>query len=156
VFGKTLGYSKRNCSYWENGQPKLLLARPLIADAVSYLASPFLPVFHKHRKEDQWMIDVYWLPLQSEGGLMELLKTLIDPRKPRGVHYPVVTIVAIAICAALSGARSYIAVAEWPKTLISETLVKLGSKRPTPPSEPTIRRVLQKLDAAVLDSQISA
>ena len=58
VLGKTLGYSKRNCSYWENGQPKLLLVRPLIADAVSYLTSPFLPIFNTNRKEDPWMIDV--------------------------------------------------------------------------------------------------
>lgn len=155
VLGKTLGYSKRNCSYWENGQPKLLLVRPLIADAVSYLTSPFLPIFNKNRKEDPWMIDVNRLPLQSEGGLMELLETLVDPRKPRGVRHPVVTIVAIAICAALSGARSYSAIAEWAKTLSAETLAKLGSKRPTPPSEPTLRRLLQKLDAALLDSQIS-
>jgi len=33
-------------------------------------------------------------------------------------------------------------------------LRKLGSKRPRPPSEPTIRRVLQRIDADRLDAQI--
>jgi hypothetical protein len=87
---------------------------------------------------------------------MDLLKIILDPRKPRGVRHPVVTIVAIAVCAALSGARSFCAIAEWAQALNREALRKLGSKRPTAPSEPTIRRVLQRLDADRLDVQIGA
>jgi len=43
------------------------------------------------------MIDVNRLPLEGQGGLMDLLKTIVDPRKPRGVRHPVATIVAIAL-----------------------------------------------------------
>lgn len=100
------------------------------------------------------MIDINQLPLQGHGGLMDLLKTVVDPRKPRGVRHPVVTVVAIAICAALSGARSFTAISEWAETLSREALRKLGSKRPKPPSEPTIRRVLQSLDADLWDRRI--
>jgi hypothetical protein len=67
----------------------------------------------------------------------------------------VVTVVAIAVCAALSGARSFCAIAEWAQGLSRDTLRQLGSKRRTAPSEPTIRRVLQRLDADLLDAQIS-
>ena len=100
------------------------------------------------------MIDVNALPLQGEGGLIDLLKTLVDPRQPRGVRHPVVTVVGIAVCAALSGARSFCAIGEWAQGLTREALQRLGSKRWTPPSEPTIRRVLQGLDANRLDAQI--
>ena len=101
------------------------------------------------------MIDVNKLPLEQEGGLMQLLKTLVDPRKPRGVRHPISTVVAIAVCAALSGAQSFTAIAEWAEGLSSEALRMMGSKRKTPPSEPTIRRTLQKLDAVHLDAKIS-
>ena len=100
------------------------------------------------------MIDVNSLPLQGEGGLIDLLKTVVDPRKPRGVRHPVVTVVAIAICAALSGARNFTAIAEWSEGLSREALKRLGSKRWKPPSEPTIRRVLQGLDANAADARI--
>jgi hypothetical protein len=94
------------------------------------------------------------LPLEGEGGLIDLLKTMVDPRKPRGVRHPVMTVAAIGVCAALTGARSFTAIAEWAQTLNREALRKLGSKRWTPPSEPTIRRVLQSLDANAIDAQI--
>src|SRR5438552_18053509 len=87
--------------------------------------------------------DVNALPIEGEGGLIDLLKTIVNPRKPRGVRHPVVTITAIAVLAALSGARSFQAIADWAKGLSREALRKLGSKRRKPPSEPTIRRVLQ-------------
>ena len=53
------------------------------------------------------MIDVNRLPLEGEGGLIERLRTLADPRKPRGVRHRVVTVVAISVCAALAGAPSF-------------------------------------------------
>ncbi|MBI4468427.1 MAG: transposase family protein [Acidobacteria bacterium] len=78
---------------------------------------------------------------------MDLLKTIVDPRKPRGVGHPLVTVVAIGVRAALSDARSFVAITEWAQRLSREGLQRLGSKRWKPPSEPTIRRVLQQLDA---------
>jgi len=100
------------------------------------------------------MIDVNRLPLQGAGGLVEMLGTVVDPRKRRGVRHSVVSIVAISVCAALSGARSFCAIAEWAQQLSQEALHQLGIKRGKPPSEPTIRRVLQQLDADGLDRDI--
>jgi hypothetical protein len=154
VLGQTRGFAKCNRRYWQHGQPKLVLVRPLVPDAVSRLVAPFLPPLSSQRKETSWMIDVNRLPLEGEDGLMDLLKTLVDPRKPRGVRHPVVTIVAIAVCAALSGARSFCAIAEWAQGLSRDALRQLGSKRRTPPSEPTIRRVLQRMDADRLDVEM--
>jgi hypothetical protein len=154
VLGQTRGFAKCNRRYWRHGQPKLVFVHPLIPDARSRLTAPFLPPLTSPRKENPWMIDANRLPLEGEDGLLDLLKTLVDPRKPRGVRHPVMTVVAIALCAALSGARSFCAIAEWAQGLSHDALRQLGSKRRTPPSEPTIRRVLQRLDADRLDVQI--
>ncbi len=154
VLGQTRGFAKRNRRYWHHGQPKLVLVRPLGANAVRRLVAPFLPLHTSQRKETSWTMDINRLPLEGEGGLMDLLQTLVDPRKPRGVRHPVATVVAIAVCAALSGARSFCAIAEWAQGLSREALHQLGSKRRTPPSEPTLRRVLQRLDADRVDAAI--
>ena len=152
LLGQTRGFAKRNRHYWQHGQPKLVLVRPLVADAVARLVAPF-PPYHTSTQESL-MLDVNALPLQGEGGLIDLLKTIVDPRQPRGVRHPVFTVVGIAVCAALSGARSFCAIGEWAQGLTREALQRLGSQRRTPPSEPTIRRVLQGLDANRLDAPI--
>ncbi len=100
------------------------------------------------------MIDVNKLPLEGEGGLIQLLANIVDPRKARGVRHPIQTVLAIAICATLSGARSFCAIAEWAQSLSPEALRRLGSKRREPPSEPTIRRILHSIDAEKFDAQI--
>jgi len=100
------------------------------------------------------MLDVNRLPLEGAGGLLDLLRTLTDPRKPRGVRHSVVSIVAMATCACLAGARSFEAIAQWAAECSREALNRLGCRRPTPPSEPTFRRVLQRLDAAALDAAL--
>lgn len=153
VLGQTRGYAKRNRHYWYHGQAKLVLVRALRIDARRCLSSAFLPPLKSPAKESP-MIDVNRLPLQGAGGLVEMLGRVVDPRKRRGVRHSVLSIVAIAVCAALSGARSFCAIAEWAQGLSREALDQLGIKRGKPPSEPTIRRVLQRLDADRLDQDI--
>jgi hypothetical protein len=152
--GVTRGFAKRGLGYVPHGQPKWVLVHPLRPQARESLTAAFLPPCRCLRKETLPMIDVNRLPLEGEGGLIEMLRTLVDPRKRRGVRHPLVTVVAISVCAALSGARGFKAVAEWAKDLSRDTLRRLGSQRGHPPSEPTIRRVLQKLDADRLDVEI--
>ena len=154
VLGMTRGFAKHGRGYVAHGQPKRVLVRGLVPQPRERLTAAFPPSWPSARKENRFMLDVNRLPLEGEGGLMELLHTLVDPRKPRGVRHPVVTVVAISVCAALSGARGFRAIAEWAMDLSRDTLRRLGSRRWTAPSEPTIRRVLQKLNAGQLDAQI--
>jgi hypothetical protein len=154
VLGKTRGFSKHNRTYRPNGQPKWILVRPLIECVSEYLCAPFLAPLHADSKEVVPMVDVNKLPLEGQGGLVEMLRQVTDPRKPRGVRHSVATILAIAVCAILSGARSFTALGQWAQGLGAEALEKLGSKRGTPPSEPTIRRVLQRIDPEVIDQHI--
>jgi hypothetical protein len=155
AIGETRGFAKRNQHYWHHGEKKIVFVKPLAADAASRLVAPFMPPLKSSRKETgmEMTMDVNALPLEGEGGLIDLLKTIVDPRKPRGVRHPVVTVTAIAILAALSGARSFQAIAEWAQGLSREALRKLGSKRWKPPSEPTIRRVMQRLNADDVDAK---
>ncbi len=60
----------------------------------------------------------------------------------------------VAVCAVLAGARSYITIAEWARDLTPTVRVRLGLGR-RPPCESTIRRVLQAVDADELDRVVS-
>jgi hypothetical protein len=152
--GATRGFAKHGRGYVAHGRPKQVWVHPLRPHARESLTAAFLPPCHFPGKENLPMLDVNRLPLEGEDGLIEMLRTLVDPRKPRGVRHPLVTVVAISVCAALASARSFKAIAEWAKDLSRDTLRRLGSQRWRPPSEPTIRRVLQKLDADRLDLEI--
>ena len=96
-------------------------------------------------------LDFDKLPLHGQGGLFDLLCTITDARKRRGVRHPIQTILATAICAVLAGARSFTAMGEWAAEQSKETLKKLGSKRGKGPSERTYRRAFARIDVEQLD-----
>lgn len=151
--GVTRGFAKRNMRYVAHGHPKTVWVRPLRPGAVVALTAPFPPPC-AGLKEDAPMLDANRLPLEGAGGLLDVLQTVPDPRHRRGVRHPVRTVVALAVCGAVAGARSFTAIAQWARGLSSEALRRLGATRRTPPSEPTIRRVLQAVDADALDAQL--
>jgi len=90
-------------------------------------------------------------------GLLERLGALTDPRARRGKRHELAGILAIAAAAVLAGARSYTAIAEFAGELRPVTLARLGVwRRPystcwVAPSEATLRRTLQQVDADELD-----
>ena len=46
-------------------------------------------------------------------GLLEALNQIEDPRKPKGVRHPLLAVLALSVCAMLSGARSLYAHRQW-------------------------------------------
>ncbi len=72
----------------------------------------------------------------------------------RGIRHPLEVVLGIAVCAVICGARSYRAIGDWAKGLRVEDLKRFGSKREKPPSEPTIRRVLQAIDTEEFDLKL--
>lgn len=86
-------------------------------------------------------------------GLLQVLARVADPRARRGVRHRLETILRVAVCAVLAGARSYVAIAEWAADADEATRVELGVDG-SPPSESTIRRVLQRLDADGFDEHL--
>ncbi len=74
------------------------------------------------------IVDVERLPLQGQDGLFDLLGRRTEFRKRRGRRHSLVSILAMAACAVLTGARSLEAMAEWAADQTRETLKRLGSK----------------------------
>src|SRR5659263_368187 len=50
---------------------------------------------------------------KAPAALLAALNTVSDPRQPRGVRHCLPGILAIAACAVIAGARSFVAIAEW-------------------------------------------
>jgi len=88
-------------------------------------------------------------------GLLAVLAKVSDPRCRRGVRHQLAVVLALAVCAVLAGARSFTAIAEWAADADEQTLARLGVTGAVP-SESTIRRVLQRLDADAFDELAGA
>lgn len=91
------------------------------------------------------------LPPGAERTLLQVLSSVPDPRARRGVRHGFAGILVIGICAVLSGARSFTAIAEWAADSGRERLRELGIGVP---HTSTIRRALcafagDRFDAAL-------
>lgn len=80
---------------------------------------------------------------------------MADPRKRRGVRHSISGIVSVALAATLTGTQSFVAIAEWARDAGRAELAALGIGDAVP-CESTIRRCLQSLDPAALDTLIGA
>jgi len=94
--------------------------------------------------------------------LAECLARVPDPRDPRGVRHPLTSLLLAAVAAVLAGARSFAAIGEWVADAPPQVLGPLGVRRDPltarfePPDEATIRRVLERIDAAALDRAVGS
>jgi len=86
-------------------------------------------------------------------GVLAALAKVPDPRQRRGIRHRIGTILALAVCAVLAGARSFTAIGEWVANASDQVLLLLAVDE-CPPCESTIRRTLQRLDGDELDSAI--
>src|SRR5664279_3293840 len=92
---------------------------------------------------------------KAPAALLAALNAVPDPRKRRGVRHALPGILAIAACAVIAGARSFVALAEWAAAATPAGLAKLGVTGEVP-SESTIRRTINKLDGNGLDFILGA
>lgn len=89
--------------------------------------------------------------------LTEVFASIPDPRKPRGVRHALATVLTIAQCAVLAGAKTLLAVHEWAAEADREALSRHGiGPSEVLPSETTIRRTLALVDADTFDRAIAA
>jgi len=152
--GCTRGMGRKGRGYEEHGRPKALFVFPLHRRAREILSSPFpspeiLEV--KSMSGATVEVDVNRLPLLGQGGLVEVLREVTDPRNARGIRHPFESVLALAAMAALSGMRNYEAIAEWAADVPRDILRELRCWCHQAPSEPTFRRVLQAIDADEID-----
>ena len=154
--GRTRGFA-RQCGGWRyHGVAKVVLVRELQPGAREKLRDPRpAPVLSRG-------VATMKLHAKEVASLLAVLKQLPDPRQRRGVRHPKTSLLAVAVAAALSGARSLEALAQWVRERSQGELARLGfrkaprSGRIEPPSEPTLRRFLQNIDAEAVDRAIGA
>lgn len=89
--------------------------------------------------------------------LKEALEALPDHRKARGLRHTQASILAIAMCAVISGSKSFLGIGEWANRCTQKMLKRLGCNFNrekgcyVAPSEPTIRRMLQTIEVEKLE-----
>lgn len=86
----------------------------------------------------------------APAALLRALQAVPDPRNLRGRRHRLCTILALAACAVIAGARSFVGIAEWTAEATPAELAKLGVTGQKP-CESTIRRTLNRIDADGLD-----
>lgn len=156
TLGRTQGFA-RHCHGWTyHGHAKVVMVRELIPQARDLLARP-QPCPELDR-------GVARMKMQAKqiATLIEVLRKLPDPRQRRGVRHHKLSLLTVCVVAVLSGARSFEAIAQWVRECTQAELSRLRcrrdprSRRYVPPSEPTIRRFLQSIDAGAVDTAIGA
>jgi hypothetical protein len=96
-------------------------------------------------------------PVSRREHLVELLGRIPDPGKRRGVRHPVGGLIAVAVCAVVTGAQGFTAIGEWAKDAGVVSLARLArlglaGARWTR----ALRRLFARLDADLLDAILGA
>ena len=144
--GTTRGFAKSNATYIEHGQPKRVLLYPLVRQARAILSCP-LP----HAQLPRLPTKSLELSAVQAQSLLERLGSLPEIRSQQGRRHRLSCVLAVAVCAFISGARSSAAMLHWAERASQPLLRSLRCRwdarraRFIPPSEPTLRRVLAKL-----------
>ncbi len=150
VVGRSRGFAKHQQTYIRHGSPKWVLVYPLRRRARERLADPSW-------QPRRTVMNLKALTTMRMERLQEVLRTLPDGRKPRGIRHPYRAVLTISLAGVLCGARSFIALGEFARSLTQSQLGRLRARiNPRtrlfdPPSESCIRRVLQSSDAAAID-----
>ena len=90
----------------------------------------------------------------EQPGLLAVLAAVADPRDPRGIRYPLASMLAVAVCAVLAGAVTFAAIADWVKDLDSPAWARLGFTGRVPVAS-TVWRLLVRVDAEVLSTVLA-
>jgi hypothetical protein len=153
--GHSLGFRRAAGHYVHHGEPKMVFIRPLHPKARQILNQPYA--------DTNPNLEVKKMELSAKDAeeLIEVLSQLVDPRKQRGRRHLMISILAISICAIMSNARGFNAIAEWAKRcsqgLLKRLKCRFDKKKQLylPPSEPTIRRMLSRADADAIDAALT-
>lgn len=154
--GETKGWSKRGAEYRFHGQKKSVWLYELRDDFRNQLCAMPVSRGRPHKAHRMQCIDMERMPLHGEGGLFELLRSIPDLRKRRGIRHKLEGVLGLAICATLAGARSCSAIAEWTAEQSRAVLLQMGCQRGKPPCERTIRRALKNVDVAEIDRRVGS
>jgi hypothetical protein len=160
--GRTKGFGRSRIDFYQlHDKPKAIFLYPLHPKARQILSAPVMPpAWAPYRRQAHPR--QYPLCLQQTQSLLQALGKLKDPRRYKGWrHRRVASIVAIATAAMIAGNDSLLDIGQFAQSLNQNHLRSLRASRCPktgrliPPSETTIRRVLQRLDPAQLDTIVN-
>jgi hypothetical protein len=155
LLGETNGFRKSAKKYIYHGETKLVFVKLLEKNAKRHLTRAVLACRFRGKN-----MEITFTKKQIDS-LQDLLLTLPDTRAPKGIRHPYRSIIAIAMCAVLSGAKSYSELGEWAKALTQKQLKQFQTFYSetkqcfVAPSESCIRRTLQNSDADAIDSALA-
>lgn len=154
AIGRTRGFAKSNQTYIEHGAQKQIWVYPLHPQAAQILSNP-LRLAALPRLEVKTMT----LSQDDAHALFARLHALPDARAKRGMRHQQRSLLAIILCATISGAQGSSAITEWVQRLSLTMLKRLRCRRADDgsyerPSEATIRRMLGNVDIAELEHQL--
>jgi hypothetical protein len=160
--GVTKGFGRSRLDFYQLHQhPKAIFLYPLHPQAREILAAPVMPPDWAPYRREPAPQD-YPLSGRLTQSLLAALAPLQDPRRYRGWrHRRVASIVALATAGLIAGNNSLSAIGQFAASLNQNQLRSLRANRDrqtgkyVAPSEPTIRRVLQRLDPEQLDTLIT-
>jgi hypothetical protein len=154
TLGATRGFARCRGGWTHHGRPKQVWVRELVPGARVQLGDPCAAA-PLTRRMAKMKLDPPTLT-----SLFEVLRQVPEPRQRRGLRHRKLNLLAIAVVATLCGARSLEAMAQWARQCSQAEMERLrcrrspGTGRFEAPSEPTLRRFLQRIDAAAVDALV--
>ena len=151
--GATRGFAKSNMTYTEHGHSKRILLYPLVREARAILSRPW-----PHAQLPRTQLKSLDLSEAQARALLDRLATIAELRSRLGRRHSQRSVLALAVCAFISGARSSLAMAQWAERAKPSLLRHLRCRRDpqtqrwVPPSEPTLRRMLAKRPVEQLEA----
>ena len=163
--GRTRGYGRNAGESYFHGHAETVWVRVLHRRARRWLAADFdvptLQAAWGGKGVAEALVDLNEMPLEGRQGLFGRLRASPDVRKARGQRHELESILAVAVGAVVCGARSFSAIGEWSEHLSVAMRRRLHCRRQPEtgayqsPSEPTLRRTLQRIDAEALDRVVN-
>ncbi len=159
--GLSKGFGRSRLDFYQlHKQPKSIFLYPIYPRACQDLRAPVeagaLAPFDRPAKKP-----IYPFKGDQVRSLLEAFKKICDPRDRRYcLHRSAASILSIATGAMLAGANSLLAIGEFSSSLNQNQLRSLRarqerkSRKFIAPSEPTIRRLIQKVDPQQMDQVI--
>ena len=93
--------------------------------------------------------------MNTEGlgkSLLRAFEEVPDPRSAHGRRHPLSAILALSVCAMVSGACSLYAIAQWGRMQDPNTLKELGFTRERTPAVSTLHNVFASIDTDAFES----
>lgn len=155
ALGLTRGFGRSGGRYVAHGEPKRLFVRELETGAAARL-----------RDATSWVdresgMSKMKLDGRTIDGLLKVLMKIPDPRQRRGRRHSQISILGIAVCATLAGARGYTAMAEFASRLNTGQRKRLDCRRDpktgqwTVPGEKAFREFFTAIDVEAVDAVLT-